>query len=269
MSNLQNNTRELCLVLDKEGYKRLTLIEGTPYEVDHFTSKFEDSIEIRKKFSRQIEDFLTQNKNFIDSLKTSKNGRIVVVDKNQIGNDIKLYQKRVMYKKFIKVFNKIRNLKEVNVLFIQNINSKKLLTQFERNQLRFKLNKTENQRKQAVDLVLRENKVKKTGYYEIIRAYLYAYEKLCFSSDNYLTVDQIYEEIKEEERKKQLEKKLNSLADKEKEIITKEVNVFSFPEREYFIINGQKLPLDELTNYEPEDFDLDNPYAPDVLGRKK
>ena len=99
--------RELCLVLDKEGIHRLILKVGSSEEIDEYTTKFENSEQIREKYKEQIEEFLEKYK---EAIKKSKNpnyeGRIVIVIPENIGREIKEYQREVLYKKHIIAFKK-------------------------------------------------------------------------------------------------------------------------------------------------------------------
>lgn len=97
--------RELCLVMDEKGYERLVLKTGSDYEIDKFTSKYDNAEQIRKAFSKLISEYLSKfNGNY--------NGRIVVVDTDKIGSDYTKYQKKVIYKKYVVVFKKVLKKKE-------------------------------------------------------------------------------------------------------------------------------------------------------------
>ena len=129
--------RILCLVLDEEAKIKLPLFEGTPDEIDQYTTKFANAEDLRKKYKVQIDNFLEENKEFLESRDPEKkkyNGRIVVLE-NQNG----IYeQKRVLFKKHLIAFKNFIYKDRATMqefVHLQNIgytqhNKKKLLTSF-------------------------------------------------------------------------------------------------------------------------------------------
>lgn len=80
----------LSCVLDNDPLKRLDLIEGTLEEIDNFTTKYENSNQIRNFFKNEIDEYLLKNYH--------KNGTIVITYYDDSNNVRRI---RVLYKEEI------------------------------------------------------------------------------------------------------------------------------------------------------------------------
>lgn len=95
--------RTLSLIIDDEAKLNLTLFSGTCQEIDEYTMKnFVNSEEIRKKYAKEIEPFLSANQAYIAASEKAtgrKNrGKIVLLESVQKGTEHYLIQQRVLYK---------------------------------------------------------------------------------------------------------------------------------------------------------------------------
>lgn len=95
--------RYLVLSLDEENKNTLVLMEGDKDEIDKFTTQnFNNSEEIREFYKEKITKFLLENKDYIERVeersKKSFRGSIVLLEYNEDHGNLKINQKRVLYK---------------------------------------------------------------------------------------------------------------------------------------------------------------------------
>ena len=83
-----NMERTLSLVLDEEGFVSLTLMQDDAIKIDEFTTKkFEDSEQIREHFKSQIDNYLEENKRYVEAISKGRGknfrGRIVILEPHE------------------------------------------------------------------------------------------------------------------------------------------------------------------------------------------
>ena len=104
-------SRNLSLILDREGEISLTLESMDGIELDKFIMKnFSSSEEVRRKYVNIIEPYLKGHKNFLDEIynRTGRKFRgSIVITEVQDDNSIQL--KRVFYKGYISIYKQIFN----------------------------------------------------------------------------------------------------------------------------------------------------------------
>lgn len=111
--------RYLSLVLDEMGQISLTLEKMEARELDAYIIKnFNSSAEIRQKYSKEINLYLEQHKDFIAKVERDNNkkyaGSIVITE---LEDNLSIKKKKVLYKKDMIVFKEItKNKKFVSAL---------------------------------------------------------------------------------------------------------------------------------------------------------
>lgn len=218
--------RNLSLVLDKDGKMSLTLEHMEQNVLDEFTSKkFTSSEDIRKKYAKEIESYLQKNKDFIDMVEQKNKrkyaGSIVITD---LQRDMTIKKIKVLYKKDIKVFEKIiKNKKFMLALenrdYINYINSLKensgysrIFSDYYAKELRFrstlpnKFNHVINSWHEAIK--------QSDDYFEMIRRVLKEYE-LRYKELELDSLTVVYSKLVQEKslahKSKELEQELLSL----------------------------------------------------------
>lgn len=100
--------RYLVIAIDKECNVYKTLMKDTNIKIDDFTSKFEDTYEMREHFKKEINSFLSDNSKLVSSLEIKNDrketGDIVVNELDENGRNIR---KSVVYKKQMVIFREI------------------------------------------------------------------------------------------------------------------------------------------------------------------
>jgi len=272
--------RILCLVLDEEAKIKLPLFEGTPDEIDQYTTKFANAEDLRKKYKVQIDNFLEENKEFLESRDPEKkkyNGRIVVLE-NQNG----IYeQKRVLFKKHLIAFKNFIYKDRATMqefVHLQNIgytqhNKKKLLTSFVINKISYSGN---YQYKTKVEEIRRDINAS-SAFYDIVRIIIKAYKHQRELRPNLPTIEAIYQEYVETKKQQKEERDAKKRADKEKlEELKEALSSHAFKphvrpnnddEEIEFVINGIKYNADELHLFDLEDIDVETSnIIPDGMG---
>ncbi|MBE6149802.1 MAG: hypothetical protein E7170_03675 [Firmicutes bacterium] len=260
--------RELCLILDTEGKYRIVLESGNLEEIDEYTSKkFSNSTDIRNKYKKQIDEFLKQYEN---QIKNSKNpnykGRIALVLPEKVGSKIEDYQRSVLYRKHIIVFNQlIRNEEAMNAFAYYEKNKEdKIVSDFICDMIRKPWNRR-NGNRQHINEWLRTIKKQPNIYYQVVRDLLMTYNELTNKKPYLKSIDNIYDDyIKEEERKIQerlaLKGQLKLQTDTQHEVV--EDNEIMYQ------INGSKWNVDELTLFDLDEIDETSEYIPDALRKE-
>jgi len=262
--------RELCLILDYEGYHRLILKRGKDYEIDEYTTKFENSTELREKHKQEINEFLNKYKSLLEkNSKKEYKGILAVVDPNQIGTKIENYQKQVIYKKHIIAFRQFIEKKDMMIKFSKYERSKKdcLITE----QFQFMVRQPwtrKNKIKTFIKEWIKKEKDKKINYYNIIRDMMAVYKKEC-ELYKLRTIDEIYEQyLKDKELAKRIKKRGNMKLQKENHTILPETIKYEEQEKTYKI-NGSTYNADEVTLFDIEQIDEETTdLLPDGLKRK-
>ena len=113
--------RCLSLVLDKDGRISLTLEKMEARALDEYISKnFTSSEDIRKKYSKKIETYLSEHKNFIKEVEDNNGkryaGSIVITE---LQDDLTIKKYKVLYKRDMRIFKEITNIEKF-VLAVEN-----------------------------------------------------------------------------------------------------------------------------------------------------
>ncbi|MBO5095329.1 MAG: hypothetical protein J6B98_00430 [Bacilli bacterium] len=259
--------RELCLVLDVTGKHRLVLKKDSNFEIDKYTSKnFEDSEQIRIKYQKEINEYLDSYKEALSkSNNPSYKGRIAVVDPNLIGQDIKSYQKRVLYKKHIASFNELIKSKETMVKFCEHqlSNKESLISRYIYNTIsRYWYKKGT---KTVINKWIKDEKENQT-YYEAVRDLLFIYEQQRKEKECLPTFEQIYEDYKKQKEIKTKERinrrnKTKIYPNVNHTIVENSVEIEESPT--YFRVNDNMYTIDELHLFDIEELEPDSDYKPD------
>lgn len=245
--------RTLSLVLDEEGFVSLTLMQDDAIKIDEFTTKkFEDSEQIREHFKSQIDNYLEENKRYVEAISKGRGknfrGRIVILEPHEHDGSLYFIEKRVLYKKNLVAFKEMIKDKPTMQRFLQlerigfnQYGFRKLISPFLTREIKY----TNYQVKSRVDFLRREIKRNKNNFYDILRIISKAYEIERKNRPNLKTIEAIYKESKKtliEPIKKDIE------------------------EKEYCVIDGVSYPIDEI----PFDLDelryMDTDFLPDGLG---
>ena len=198
--------RTLSLVLDEYCKVSLTLMKDEAENIDEFTTRFENSEELRNNFKDKIESFLHENKIFIDYVKeqTGKNyrGSIVLlqaIQKNETELDVE--RQLVLYKKHLIVYPFL--IKQDIMKEYLNEDKKratKLNTPtFTTNYMHYRIKDHNFDTKKNIDEI--KYFIKISNFYEKLRLIFKAYEKIRIYK-GYKTVDAIYKNLKDEEQNK-------------------------------------------------------------------
>ena len=116
--------RTLSLVLDEDCKLSLTLMKDDAVKIDEFTTKkFENSEQIREYYKKQIDEFLEQNKNYINSITRNTGrkfrGRIVILESREKNGNLDYVEKRVLYKKHLVAFKELIKDKGTMIKFLE------------------------------------------------------------------------------------------------------------------------------------------------------
>lgn len=263
--------RTLSLVLDEKGEKSLTLMEDEAKNIDEFTSKFNDSEEIRAKFQKQIDKYLDENKNYLATFKRNSRGRIVILELHNINNEPVYVPKRVLYKKYLVALDTMIKDEDTMKRFLtlegRYVNEKKIssnITKF----IKYKIEKGTNFRvRSQVDFLKREIKRIKSSFYDNLRSISKAYEEECKIRKNLKTIDQMFKEYLEEQ-------KLKKEAKENAKIDVSEINKLNIQNDDDFgtirvgdtFYNPEHIDLDTLDKMDPDEI---TGHRPDGLGPKK
>lgn len=270
--------RELCLILDTEGYHRLVLKKGTIAEIDEYTSRyFEDGKDIKKRYQKEIDEFLDKYK---EKLQKSNNpnykGRLAIVLPEKIGKGYTEYQRSILLKKHIVVFNEYIKHKPVMAQFVSNYGkfySESFLFSI---YARWDINNTRTK----INEWVKDLKKDKDVYYDTLRNFIKNYEKLrCPESENMIkfnipTIDEVYEEYKSKKANR-LSKKMERIAPTKLQIsnhkVVNDTVVYEEDEeKELYIVNGYKYTKEELEQFDLDDkAEYDDDIIPDGLGNEK
>lgn len=266
--------RELCLILDTYGYHRLVLKKGTIAEIDEYTSKyFESNDDIKKRFQKEIDEFLNRYK---EKLQNSNNpnykGRLAIVLPENIGKDYNEYQRSVLLKKHIVVFNEYIKHKPVMVQFVSNFGkqfSQSLLYSIYR---RWDFNNT----KTKINEWVRELKKDKNNYYNTVRSFIMNYERLRNPKGensiklNIPTIDEFYKQYKIK-KANNLSKKIKDKAPLKLESSNHKVVEDSviYEEDKFYTVNGNKYNMDELEQFDLDDNAEYSDLVPDGLSKNE
>lgn len=244
----------LSLVLDEEGKISLTLYSGSNNEVDEYTVKnFTSSEDVRKKYEKQIKEFLLKNDNYVQSVikRTGKQfrGRIVILQAIEKDNELSIIQRRVLYKKSLIVAKEaIKNQKIMNVvacidtnglvnpkmyedLNIKIKNGRFQLTPFIKGLIKQKQYDTQSNLRNVRSWL---NSNKQT-YYEKIRLLRAGYEYARTIYKNLKTSDVLYKEYLE--TKKHPKPNIPEL---------KKDKIIDENDRDFVSIDGVMYPIDDL-----------------------
>lgn len=181
--------RCLSLVLDKEARISLTLEKMEARELDEYISKnFTSSEDVRKKYSKQIEEYLAGHQNFIKEVEENNGksyaGSIVITE---LQDDLTVKRIKVLYKKDIRIFKEISKNKKFilaveNRDYINYINSIKnkenyyrIFAEYYGKELRFRSENPDHFKR--ITGSWREAIKESRYYYEIIRRVLKEYEQ--------------------------------------------------------------------------------------------
>ena len=198
--------RTLSLVLDEECKVSLTLMEDEISVIDEFTTKFENSEEIRNYFQTQINDFLEKNKDFIEYVKkqTGKNyrGGIVLLNTLEKNNtELIIDREMVLYKKHLVIYPKL--IKQDIMKEYLNEDKKRAarfnVPAFTTNYMYYRIKDNNFDTKKNIGEILYF--IKSSNFYEKIRLIFKAYEKIR-KIKNYCSVDAIYKKILQEKEDK-------------------------------------------------------------------
>lgn len=260
--------RELCLVLDMTGNCRLTLKSGELSEIDKYTSKkFNDSEEIKQYYKKEIDDFLKENE---ENLKNSNNpnykGRICMVLPEKVGHEITDYQRSILYKKHIIIFNELLNNRDAMCEFAYYEKNKKdkIVSDFICDIIRKPWNRR-NSTSTHINEWLKTIKKQPDIYYQVIRDLLTSYENARKKKPYLRSIEQIYEDYIIKEKSKTPKKEDDIATQEEPE---HEVEFFEEP-IEYYRNGDVILTEDEFVLLDHEDIQDDFPFPHDALGRKK
>lgn len=220
--------RSLTLVLngreDNKLYlpatKFLTLKTMEAKELDYYISKkFDSSSDVREEYSSQIETFLEENKSFIETVENNTGkkfrGSIVITE---LGQDLMLERKKVLYKKDIILFQEIiKNKKFILALnardYINYNNALKnhqsyirIFPEYFSRELHFRCT-NDNQFKRILGQWT--NTIKASScYYDIIRRVLKEYESRCVEL-KLDSLDVIYTKYKDAKKQQETTKQQN------------------------------------------------------------
>ena len=266
--------RELCLVLDTKGYHRLVLKKGTIAEIDEYTTRyFESNDDIKKRYQKEIDEFLEKYKNELQSSNNPNyKGRLAIVLPENIGKSYTEYQRSVLLKKHIVVFNEYIKHKPVMVEFVSNFGKRFSQSFLYSIYNRWDLNNT----KTKINEWLKELKKDKNIYYDTVRNFIVNYERLRNPKNensiklNIPTIDEFYEQYKIKRAnklvKKAQDKKPLKLHTSNYEVVKDSV---VYEEDEFYIVNGEKYTIDELEQFDLDDNAEYSDKVPDGLENEK
>lgn len=195
--------RTLSLVLDEDCKLSLTLMKDDAVKIDEFTTKkFENSEQIREYYKKQIDEFLEQNKNYINSITRNTGrkfrGRIVILELSEKNGNLDYVEKRVLYKKHLVAFKELIKDKGTMIKFLElekigynQHGFRKLISPFLCREIKYTNYKIVSQ----TDFLRRELKRDKNYFYDVLRIMIKAYE-IERKKRNLSTIDAIYKQVK-------------------------------------------------------------------------
>lgn len=256
--------RTLSLVLDDECKLSLTLMRDDAVKIDEFTTKkFENSDQIREFYKKQIDAFLEQNKNYINSITRSTGrkfrGRIVVLEAKENNKTIEYVERRVLYKKHLVAFKELIKDKGTMTKFLElekigynQHGFRKLISPFLCREIKYTNYKVVSQ----TDFLRRELKRDKNYFYDVLRIMIKAYE-IERKKRNLKTIDAIYKQTKTSKPKVSKDPVVRTLED------DIEPNFYNIDGISY---HDEEIPfdLDELSRMHSMGISIDR--KPDGLG---
>jgi len=260
-----NMERELCLVLDEDYSIRLTLLKGTSDEIDKYTIKFDNATNLRKKYQKEINNFLQEHQDFLNARDPEKKnfyGRIVVLEKT----DNKYSEKMVLFKKHLVAFRNYiyqhRATMQEFAKIAEYYNEKRMISAYIARQISYN---------GTFDVKSRIERIKKelnkdTYFYDILRIIIRCYKNQRELNSKLPTIEQIYSDYVKV-------KKVNdkSTETHETTMQVNEPSKFEYVEDEddkKYIINGSEYSADEIHLFDIDDIDMEtSELIPDVLGR--
>ncbi len=256
--------RTLSLVLDDECKLSLTLMRDDAVKIDEFTTKkFENSEQIREYYKKQIDAFLEQNKNYINSIirNTGRKfrGRIVVLEVKENNKTIEYVERRVLYKKHLVAFKELIKDKGTMIKFLElekigynQHGFRKLISPFLCREIKYTNYKVVSQ----TDFLRRELKRDKNYFYDVLRIMIKAYE-IERKKRNLKTIDAIYKQTKTSKPKVSKDSVVRTLED------NNEPNFYNIDGISYY---DEEIPfdLDELSRMHAMGISIDR--KPDGLG---
>lgn len=268
---------ELCLVLDTLGQHRLVLESGTEFDINNYTSKnFDDSMEIREKYKKEIDAYLESKKDILKNTnKPDYNGRIAIVIPENVGREIKYYQRKVLYKKHIVAFKELLEHQLIMVKFSEYEKGKKengLVSDFFHKMVRRPWI-----RKYGVKTFIRnwisDEKKKQKNYFQIVRDLLQVYEYEREQKPDLPSCDEIYlayQNEKEKQLYKRLEKRKNMKLSRQQRTNVNEVIIEEVDDEEdkLYMVNGNSYTIDELHLLDLDDIKDNSDYIPDGVRKK-
>ena len=261
--------RELCLILDTKGYHRLVLKKGTIAEIDEYTSRyFESNDDIKKKYQKEIDEFLEKYKDKLqNSNRPDYKGRLAIVLPENIGKGYTEYQREVLLKKHIVIFNEYIKHERVMKQFVRNNSYLFSEMMFVYINSRWSINGT----KTKINEWLKELKRDKKSYYNILRKFVGFYHKLSkdkIINANYPTIDEFYNQYKA--------KRANNLSQKIKEKVPLKLESSNHEvvkdsvvceEEKFYTVNDEKYTMEELEQFDLDDNAEYSDLVPDGLGK--
>ena len=99
----------LTFAFDKECKNSIILMEGTLEEIDKFTSQFKSSVDVRKKFKKEIDQFYTEKSEYIKKVEEKTNrketGDIAIYSiVGKVHETAMNKRTKVLYKFYIDIF---------------------------------------------------------------------------------------------------------------------------------------------------------------------
>jgi len=247
--------RYLVIALDENCNIYKTLMKAESNDLDKFTSKFEDTYDIRKHFEKQIQEFFNDNADTIKKMEEKNNrketGDIVI---NEVNEDGMPERKSVIYKKNIIVFKEIIKKRSFMQAMARYDNLRKtrnkfsIFSEFENYVIMNEC--TYGQSSFLTNISKWKTKLKKSeNYYDVIRIFLRKYKEK-YKDLGLKSVDAIYKEYK-----------INTeLKNKEKQNYEEEVE-------ENIIEDDYLIYMENLYNTvskQDDDVDLDRQFIPDI-----
>lgn len=259
--------RTLSLVLDDKGLIKLDLYVGTSDEIDKYTTRFDNATNLRKKYQKQIDAFLQQHKDFLDSRdKNKKNfyGRIVVLEKNNDCYD----EKKVLFKKHLIAFKNYiykdkRTMQEFERLEkygYETLNKKKLISYYLAREIRYEGTFAIKSRVEKIKRDINKDE----DFYDILRIIIKAYKRQRESRPNLPSIEQIYSEYLQDKKVSvELSKATTDV------LVESENTVGSMNEDERYIVDGVIYSKEEQELFDLDDLNMmdDTNFTPDGLGK--
>lgn len=242
----------LSLVLDEEGKISLTLFSGSSNEVDDYTIKnFNSSEDIRKKYEKQINEFLLKNDNYIQSVikRTGRQfrGRIVILQAINKNDELSIIQRRVLYKKNLIVAREaIKNKKVMNVVACIDTNGFVNPEMYE--DLNIKIKNGKFQLTPFIKGLIKQEKYDTQSNLKNVRSWLNNnsstyYEKIRLLSSGYEHARTLYKSLKTSDAlyKEYLESRVKPKTSK-----TTKKDIIESDEKNFVLVDGVRYPIDDI-----------------------